>query len=377
MFTKDLIRGISILRLPVVCCAALICFSQWPTAAAQSDADQPDADQQALAIINDRPLSARVLGGGDAEIGDYPSVVALISAGSGSLQQRLFCGGTVVSERWVLTAAHCMTDVFNLPLQPESVRVVAGINDLAQEVPDSELNLIRIILHPDYDSSMALPPNDLALLELSADLPVPKTTLFTGETQNFTGTPGFIAGWGAIEYSDPINAVFPSVLQDAIVPLVSNETCNAPESYDGLILDTHVCAGFVDGMVDACAGDSGGPLFITVDGIQVQAGVTSFGIGCGLPLFYGIYTNVSHFIPWLAEYIEVPFQAPEVVAARDTSGTESVAHVESDSSNGLFGAAFGFPGAMVLLFMLMARRKCNSACHLNIESRLLIQMLRT
>ncbi|MFK7857870.1 MAG: serine protease [Granulosicoccus sp.] len=353
------------MRLLSAFLAALIYVGGLSVAMAQSGLDQSVTNQSgsndsATAIINNRPLTARILGGGDAEPGEYPSMVALVTPGFVPLDQRLFCGGTLVADRWIMTAAHCVHDIFNLPRRPDFIRVVAGIDDLVRDTPDREHRVRQIIIHPNYDGLRELPPNDIALLELETVVNAPVATLFAGETNDFTSTFGFIAGWGAIEYADPDNPVYPTMLQDALVPLITNELCNAPQSYGGLIADTHLCAGFADGMVDACAGDSGGPLFINANGVQVQAGITSFGNGCGLPLFYGIYTNVSHFIPWLGQYIDVPFQDPQLAAFRAIQANDRLFKGSLNSDGGLFGGgALAWPGLWLLLAVFCTRATCN------------------
>ena len=301
----------------------------WSTAFAQSRIEDANA------IVDNRSLQARILGGGDAEIGDHPSVVALVSTGFSSSDQRLFCGGTLVDERWVLTAAHCVLDNFQQALDPASIRVVAGFSDLSLSSPVDEVQVVQVVVHPDFNLNQDLPPNDIALIELAADTAATVTPLFTGDTSLYTGSLGVIAGWGAIEFDNPLRPVYPTILQDATVPLVSFEDCNAPESYDGILAESHLCAGYVDGEIDACAGDSGGPLYLRVNGEQVQAGIVSFGVGCGLPLFYGIYTDISFFIPWLSEYISVPEQSAELILTRLESTTNP-----SESNDGSSGESF-------------------------------------
>lgn len=263
-------------------------------------------DSPALSIVQPPSLAARILGGADAEEGAYPSMVALVQSGNSALQGRLFCGGTVVSQQWILTAAHCVHTTSNREMVPSSLRAVVGINDLVLDTPDREYEVARIIVHPDYDASQDLPPNDIALIELIDSVEVNSVTLFGGETNDYEGQLGVIAGWGATEITEDNSFVYPSALQDAVVPLVTDDQCNDPESYDGLIQTEHLCAGYVEGEIDACVGDSGGPLFLTIEGTRRQVGITSFGAGCGLPFFYGIYTDITYYISWLAQYIDVP-----------------------------------------------------------------------
>lgn len=313
------------------------------------------------AIVDKRPISARVLGGGNAEPGAYPSIVALVSPGNLPLDQRLFCGGTVVADRWVLTAAHCLYDfVYEQPIQPERIRVVAGITDLELEAPALEIGVVRVVIHPDYDNSLELPPNDIALIELETAVSAPAAILFSDESENFISSLGNVAGWGAIDYEDKFNPEYPTALQDAVVPLVSDNVCNAKESYGGSIVRSHLCAGYIDGKVDACAGDSGGPLYININGVQVQIAITSFGVGCGLPLFYGIYTDVSYFIPWLSNFIDVPYQSPEFLAKRAAEGPlvytgDSIGGIGRKSKGSLAGFSVLVLFALLLLRMSAAR----------------------
>lgn len=307
-----------------------------------SDAEQAVGEE--YAIINDLDITRRVLGGDDAEIGDWPSMAAIATDGFFPFKDRFFCGGTLVAERYVLTAAHCLFDVYGQLEEISRLRVVVGIHDLLNDADFDEISVTNMIIHPDYDNALESPPNDIALLELSTEVDAPVSQLFVADSEDYVDTLGFILGWGATRYNGDSAGGYPTVLQEARVPLVSLETCNSPISYDGIVEVTQLCAGFSTGAVDTCAGDSGGPLYIFNNGQPVQVGITSFGNGCAQPEFYGIYTNISHFIPWLGNYIDVPEQSAELVASRQASaGKQS-------------GGGALHPAVMLLLMMMAATR---------------------
>jgi secreted trypsin-like serine protease len=89
------------------------------------------------------------------------------------------------------------------------------------------------------------------------------------------------------------------------LPLVSTTNCNDRDSYDGAITGNMLCAGFDSGGKDTCQGDSGGPLTLKLNGrFQVLMGITSFGIGCAHPDFFGVYTRVSQFRTWILNQID-------------------------------------------------------------------------
>jgi secreted trypsin-like serine protease len=270
------------------------------------------------AIYNKISIQSRVLGGGDAEVGAWPSMAAIVTAGTFALEDRFFCGGTVISDRWILTAAHCMFDAYASDTQPADIRVVVGINDL-QDESAIEVVVTNIFVHPQYNVAGGMMNNDIALLELANVVTAPATTLFDGDTETFNDTLAFIAGWGAL---DQVNGseVYPNLLQDASVPLVSLARCNSSESYQGGILNTQVCAGFREGGIDSCVGDSGGPLYLIQNGEQVQVGITSFGNECGLPNFYGVYTNISAHKTWINGYVADIELSKNTLASIDETG---------------------------------------------------------
>ena len=309
----------------------------------------------------DLEFRARIIGGATAQADAYPSIVALVRPGFGNFNTRLFCGGTVVATRWVMTAAHCVFDSVDQQLDPQRIRVVEGTNDLAQNNTQLVRDVAQIIVHPDFDITLDLQPFDMALLEMVQDSEQPVATLFAGNTVDLIGRFTSIAGWGATNFDNPSNPEFPTQLNDAAVPIIHNDVCNAPDSYDGSIVPSQVCAGFREGQVDACVGDSGGPLYIEENNELVQVGITSFGIGCAEPLFYGIYTDISHFLPWLSQFIAVPEQSPELIEL--LANPEPLAVVSNDSDDDdlferLFGGSTGpiMPSLLALLLLLRVNR---------------------
>lgn len=140
------------------------------------------------------------------------------------------------------------------------------------------------------------------------------------------GTFATILGWGATfpRALDQEPSGFALDLQQAEVPIVANEVCNAPQSYNGTILDTMLCAGFPQGGVDTCQADSGGPLLVPSGAGFALAGITSFGQGCAQPNFYGVYTRVSSFVGFVQSVIgSAPSPAPTPSPPPSTGTTAS------------------------------------------------------
>lgn len=240
-----------------------------------------------------RDVQTRIIGGTPAPAptapGGWPYQAALIS--SATLNQ--FCGGTLIEPSWVLTAAHCVDFLSS----PEQIRVAVGITDLTTVTADERIPVERITIHPGWDPSTD--ENDFALLMLKSPSSQTPATLISPANEAASQPPniGEIAGWGRTINGDPTSAS--SILLEADPPFVSNTDCaTAYSSFDPAVM---ICAGdLAAGGVDTCQGDSGGPLMATVSGNRVLAGVTSFGAGCGLPGYPGVYARVLSALGWVA-----------------------------------------------------------------------------
>ena len=228
------------------------------------------------------------MGGEKADIREHPWQVAFSIGTPGS---PMLCGGSLVADRWVLTAAHC----FHATAQPDVVRVKAGASDYRQRGGWGEAE--KIVMHEGYDAKTH--ENDLALVKLKSPPAGEIIPLATPEVQPHTCDMLEVTGWGRTAEGAPAAAV----LQRASVPYVENSICNAPEAYKGAIKDGMMCAGYHDGGVDACQGDSGGPLVLRGADGPVLIGVVSWGEGCARKLKFGVYTRVSAYRDWIAKTI--------------------------------------------------------------------------
>jgi secreted trypsin-like serine protease len=263
------------------------------------------ANQQASKVAADTN-TILIIGGEEAQPGAWPWMAALVNANDPDARNGHFCGGALIAPEWVLTAAHC----FNSD-DPTQVDVVLGRHTLSSNEGQRH-SVAQIILHPNYDENTN--DSDIALLRLATASAQPTISVIMPATANLAnpGVNATVAGWGNM---DPDGGTdFPDALHQVTVPIVSNETCNSPQSYDGAITDNMLCAGFASGGQDSCQGDSGGPLMAPNAGGNgwVHVGVVSFGNGCAQPNFYGVYARVSMFHAWVENHTGPLSPSPQI-----------------------------------------------------------------
>ncbi|XP_067896124.1 enteropeptidase [Heterodontus francisci] len=235
----------------------------------------------------------KIVGGNDAIDGTWPWIVSLYFGG------RYVCGATLVNEQWLVSAAHC---VYGRNLKPSHWTAVLGLyTQLNLTYPQTQSQPIdRILMNPHYNKRTK--DSDIALMHLESAVNytefVQPVCLPDRKQQFLPGMRCYIAGWGALVENGPPA----SVLQEAAIPLVSNEKCQQQlPQYN--ITGNMMCAGYEEGGVDTCQGDSGGPLVCKQDSQWFLAGVTSFGHGCGLPNSAGVYVRVTEFVDWIQEFL--------------------------------------------------------------------------
>lgn len=243
----------------------------------------------AALTLSQAGASPRIVGGTNAATGEYPFIVALVSAGS-SVASGQFGGGSLIAPQWVLTAGHCGEGE-----TPSSVEVWIGGRNLNNESEGIRVTVEAIYIHPDYSTTFkGSLHNDVCLYKLATPVtsitPVP---LASSSSEVAPGTNARIIGWGTTSEGGSS----PSILQKADVPIVSLSTAN---SYYRDLDSSNLPAGYSGGGIDTCQGDSGGPLLVA-DGLGgwKVGGVVSFGDGCARPGVYGIYANVPTLRSWI------------------------------------------------------------------------------
>eukprot|EP00069_Balaena_mysticetus_P022280 bmy_14102T0 len=212
--------------------------------------------------------SPRIVGGNVSLLAQWPWQASL------QFQGYHLCGGSVITPVWVVTAAHCVYDLY----LPKSWTIQVGLVSLLDSPAPSHL-VEKIIYHSKYKPKR--PPEFL--------VGAPCTTR-------------------TAPCSDPGDAS--PVLNHAAVPLISNKICNHRDVYGGIISPSMLCAGYLKGGVDSCQGDSGGPLVCQERRVWKLVGATSFGIGCAEVNKPGVYTRITSFLDWIHEQMEVGAALP-------------------------------------------------------------------
>ncbi|PZC83961.1 hypothetical protein B5X24_HaOG206307 [Helicoverpa armigera] len=263
-----------------------------------------------------RGISSYIVGGHYTFSGDYPNMGAIgWKAVVGTW--KFMCGCTLISSKFVLTAAHCSSassrDTTIADTVPKIVRLGdKNIQDIINGTQDE--TIIRIINHPKYKSPKQY--FDICLMELGRKLTfttdIQPACLWTKQSITKYGDEAQVTGWGVVESgtvktSPELLAATVDIIDFAKCNRLLHMSCN--RNWCGLQPD-QLCAGKLGGGVDACQGDSGGPLqvkiplpILTEGTMHYVIGVTSFGVGCALPGLPGVYTKVSSFIDWIESVV--------------------------------------------------------------------------
>ncbi|XP_060565192.1 uncharacterized protein LOC132724366 isoform X3 [Ruditapes philippinarum] len=245
------------------------------------------------------PMVVDIVGGKDAHPGEWPWHVALYFSG------QYFCGGTLISDTFVLTAAHCVEKFIR---DFSYLKVKLGANN--REISETTQRVVKVEAIESHSEHVYFKKNDIALLQLEHPvtfndyiqpicLPEPDEPL-----PLFSEC--YTIGWGKTKWDGD----YAEVLQKLKMTLWDTKKCNSSVAWNGEIYDTFLCAGYYSGVRSICKGDSGGPLLCKDKHEKWKIfGVSSYVANyCNMTERPNIYSNVSHFLPWISEKTECKFR---------------------------------------------------------------------
>ncbi|KAK2857204.1 hypothetical protein Q5P01_005939 [Channa striata] len=255
----------------------------------------------------------RIVGGDDAEVASAPWQVMLYKRSP----QELLCGASLISDQWILTAAHCILyPPWNKNFTSNDILVRLGKHNRAKFERGIEkiVAIDEIIVHPKYNWRENL-NRDIALLHLRRPVtftneihPICLPTKQVAQTLMSEGYKGRVSGWGNLKESwNPSARNLPTVLQQIHLPIVDQDTCRSSTSVK--VTDNMFCAGYKPEDAqrgDACEGDSGGPFVMKypAENRWYQMGIVSWGEGCDRDGKYGFYTHLFRLSKWMKKVID-------------------------------------------------------------------------
>jgi len=237
-----------------------------------------------------------IVNGVEAIPHEFPFMAALMN------RNRQFCGGSLIDQNHILTAAHCVAHMSKYDVQ--NLRVRLGDHNIRDGVNDGitvEKRVKRVIRHKGFSSSTLW--NDVAILTMEDDVQfttnIQPICLAQGANK-YVNSHVTVAGWGTLSEagSQPAN------MMKVDVKVWTNDMCDSSygSSAPGGITSHMLCAS--DYQKDSCSGDSGGPLFdCPYNGPCEQIGIVSWGIGCAKQQYPGVYTRVTEMMPWIKRIV--------------------------------------------------------------------------
>lgn len=251
---------------------------------------QEDSPLEKLTNATDTiTVGRRIVGGRRALEGEFPYQVGLKLGDNRGLP---FCGGSIISNQWIVTAAHCLKDASGLHFAISSLRAFTSTtNPLIKR--GNLMSIQKIIIHGGYNPSTHI--HDIALLKTRSVIQGGSPIALPAKGLGSQSGSGTVSGWGTIREAGPrssdLLATDIDIISDIQCRRVYASTYSVPEM---------LCGGYMSGGRDTCQGDSGGPF---VQNGQL-IGITSFGRGCARPNTPGVYVRVSNYVDWIRYYME-------------------------------------------------------------------------